>query len=59
MFRGFIIESKEYMDYPACGRWYFWSRFPIALVKYYFFGLCDIIRLKIIFSKTFKRNKNG
>ncbi len=32
--RGFITESKSYMNYPKCGRVYFWSRLPIALYSY-------------------------
>jgi len=32
--RGFLKESKFYINYPKCGRFYFWVRFPKALIKY-------------------------
>ena len=28
--KGFIRESKVYMNYPKCGRIYFWLRLPAA-----------------------------
>jgi hypothetical protein len=35
MWRGFVTESKSYMNYPNCGRWNFWKRFPRAFVIFY------------------------
>ena len=40
-YRGFLIESKSYMNYPQCGRLYFWSRFPTAWVMFYLLCLKD------------------
>lgn len=37
MWKGFIAESKSYMDYPKCGRWYFWFRFPRAWFIFYYY----------------------
>lgn len=37
-YRGFLIESKSYMNYPHCGRWYFWSRFPFAWIGFHWLG---------------------
>ena len=34
MWKGFIRESKSYMNYPQCGKLKFWMYFPIALYKY-------------------------
>ena len=33
-FQGFFIESKKFMNYPYCGRVYFWSRLPAAWLKF-------------------------
>ena len=32
--RGFLTESKSFMNYPKCGRLHFWVRFPGALFRY-------------------------
>ncbi len=37
--RGFYRESKSYLDYPKCGRWYFWSKFPVAWIKFTYWEL--------------------
>ena len=33
--QGFVTESMKYQNYPKCGRWYFWKRFPKAFVRFY------------------------
>ena len=35
--RGFLKESKSYMNYPECGRFRFWLYFLIAYYKFYTF----------------------
>jgi hypothetical protein len=32
--RGFLTESKLFMNYPGCGKLKFWTRFPLAFLKY-------------------------
>jgi len=34
--KGFLVESKSYMNYPNCGHLHFWWRFPKALFTYLF-----------------------
>jgi len=33
--RGFLKESKSYINYPKCGRFYFWFNFPRAWWRFY------------------------
>ena len=37
MWRGFLTESKSYMNYPKCGRISFWIKFPKAFIKFKIF----------------------
>ena len=32
--RGFLTESKSFMNYPHCGRLVFWLRYPFAWFSY-------------------------
>ena len=42
VWKGFIKESQLFLNYPKCGRWYFWSRLPY---KYINFGIL-VLRFK-------------
>lgn len=33
--RGYVVEAKSIFNYPKCGKWYFWSRFPVRFIKFY------------------------
>lgn len=33
--RGFLKESKSFMNYPHCGRLKFWLEFPKAFIIYW------------------------
>ena len=44
--RGMLTESKSFMNYPKCGRWYFWRRFPMAAMRYYSYTFKDFIDRK-------------
>ncbi len=35
----FLKLSKSYMNYPNCGRFYFWTRFPKAFIIYAWLGI--------------------
>ena len=39
MFRGFLIESKAYLNYPKCGRLRFWFNLPRAWVRFQWYGI--------------------
>ena len=41
MWKGFLIESKCYMNYPKCGKFYFWKWFPAAFLLFHFYELKD------------------
>lgn len=45
MWRGFVAESKSYMNYPKCGRVKFWLAFPVALARYTWYVIVDRARL--------------
>lgn len=48
-FRGFLIESKSYLDYkkmPLKTKVWFWSVFPLKWVKFHCYGLCDAWKLR-------------
>jgi len=47
MWKGFITESKSYMDYPKCGRISFWLQFPRAMARFYFLGPFRGVRDKL------------
>lgn len=34
MWKGFLKESQSYMNYPKCGRLYFWLNYPLAWIKF-------------------------
>lgn len=40
-FRGFYVESKSFLNYPHCGKWYFWSRFPFKWIGFVVICYCD------------------
>jgi len=42
----FLIVSKKAMNYPKCGRWNFWSYFPIALCKWWLLNILDFFKAK-------------
>ena len=42
VWRGFLYESKFVMDYPNCGRWYFWSHVPFAYIKWLWWTFKDL-----------------
>lgn len=33
--RGILKESKSYMNYPKCGRVWFWLHYPAAWLKFH------------------------
>ena len=45
--KGFLTESKQFMNYPKCGRLYFWIRFPKAALGFCLSSFCDYFLMKI------------
>jgi hypothetical protein len=39
--RGFLAESKSYIGYPHCGRLRFWSEFPGAWARFWWYTTRD------------------
>ncbi|OFZ54962.1 MAG: hypothetical protein A2428_03045 [Bdellovibrionales bacterium RIFOXYC1_FULL_54_43] len=55
--KGFLAESKHYMNYPHCGRFYFWRRLPGAWFQYTRFSLKG--RLIAYFDREVSKSGDG
>ena len=42
--KGFLKESKYYMNYSKCGKINFWTQFPFAFIKFHWSVLRDLNR---------------
>lgn len=50
--RGFIVESKDYMGYgKSISKLRFWLNFPRAFIRFYWFCYSDELGLKLFFKK--------
>ena len=45
--RGFTAESKAFCGYPTCGRWHFWSGYPMAFLRFYWYTLRDTVLIAL------------
>jgi len=42
--RGFYAAQKYYLNYPRCGRWYFYSKLPYAFIWHHWLNIRDRVK---------------
>lgn len=58
-FRGFLVESKAYVDYDAAtlsGKLRFWFDYPFAALRFYGYSIWDsrvVLRLRVVYYRRF------